>query len=78
MRIKSTVAKTAVAGTLALGVLGTTAAVASADPGEHDQQRPQQGQEHRPQQQPQHQQEHHRDEAPQHGFWFFGTWVPLP
>ncbi|MFC9660214.1 hypothetical protein ACFVJ5_08255 [Nocardia sp. NPDC127606] len=74
MRMKSTVAKTAVAGTLALGVLGATAGVASADPGGHDQQRPEQSQEHRPQQQP----EHHRNDAPQHGFWFFGTWVPLP
>ncbi|MFC8386826.1 hypothetical protein [Nocardia sp. NPDC057272] len=74
MRMKSTLAKTAVAGTLALGVLGATASVASADPGGHDQQRPEQSQEHRPQQQP----EHHRNDAPQHGFWFFGTWVPLP
>ncbi|PKV76827.1 hypothetical protein [Nocardia fluminea] len=73
MRIKSTVAKTAVAGTLTLGLLGATAGLASADPGGHDQQRPEQAQEHRPQQQP----EHHND-APQHGFWFFGTWVPLP
>ncbi|WP_446222297.1 hypothetical protein ACTWPB_21080 [Nocardia sp. IBHARD005] len=73
MRMKSTLAKTAVAGTLALGVLGATASVASADPGRHDQQGPGQSQEHRPQQQPQ----QHRNDAPQHGFWFFGTWVPF-
>ncbi|MFD4458964.1 hypothetical protein [Nocardia sp. NPDC058480] len=74
MRMTTTLAKAAVAGTLALGVVGATAGMASADPGGHDQQRPEQGQDHRPQQQP----EHHKNDGPQHGFWFFGTWVPLP
>lgn len=72
MSIKSTLARTAVAGNLAVGAIGVAAGVASADPGGHDQ-RPGAQQEHRPQQ-PQ----HHDQGAPQHGFWFFGTWVPLP
>lgn len=74
MRMTTTLAKTAVAGTLALGVLGATAGLASADPGGHDQPRPEQSQEHRPQQQT----EQHGNDAPRHGFWLFGTWVPLP
>lgn len=75
MRMKSTLAKTAVAGTLALGVVGAAAGVASADPGGHDQPRPESEQQHRPDQP---RSEHHDRDTPQHGFWFFGTWVPLP
>ncbi|WP_410872683.1 hypothetical protein [Nocardia sp. A7] len=78
MRIKSTLAKTAVAGTLAVGVLGAAAGVASADPGGHDQPRPEAQQEQRQQPRQQQQPEHHDQGSPQHGFWLFGTWVPLP
>ncbi|MFQ6396010.1 hypothetical protein ACLMAJ_21380 [Nocardia sp. KC 131] len=79
MRIKSTLAKTAVAGTLAVAALGAGAGIASAQPGADQQQRPapEQQQQHGPQQQG----AQHNDpgpQQPQHGFWLFGQWIPLP
>ena len=87
MTMKSKLAKGAVAGALAIGVLGAGAGVASADPGPNQQPVPGQDQFNGPGQ--------HDDpgnhnpgpegrdnrQAPQpegHGFWFFGTWIPLP
>ncbi|MET8877391.1 hypothetical protein [Nocardia sp. NPDC004604] len=79
MKIKSKLAKGAIAGGVLVGLLGVGTGAASADPGAdqrpaaeqqqgHDQQRPDQHQEH---QQP--------DQQPAgHGFWLFGQWIPLP
>jgi hypothetical protein len=88
MKIKSKLAKGAIAGGVLVGLLGVGAGVASADPGPdqrpaaeqqqgHDQQRPD---EHRDQQRPdQHQEQQRPDQQPAgHGFWLFGQWIPLP
>ncbi|MFD6160061.1 hypothetical protein ACFWF7_29900 [Nocardia sp. NPDC060256] len=77
MRIKSKLAKTALATGLAIGVLGIGAGVASADPG-HDQQ-PGHGQDQHPG--PGSQPGPQPGPSPQpagHGFWLFGQWIPLP
>lgn len=89
MRIKSKLAKTAVAGGVVLGLLGIGAGVASADPGPDQRPVPQQQQGPGPDRQqpqgPDWQQpqgpDRHQDPTPQpaqHGFWFFGLWIPLP
>jgi len=78
MKIKSKLAKGAIAGGVLVGLLGVGAGVASADPGQ-DQQRPvpQQQQNGHDQRPDQHQDQ--RDQQPAgHGFWLFGQWIPLP
>lgn len=80
MKIKSKLAKGAIAGGVLVGVLGVGAGVASADPGQD--QRPgieQQQQGHDQQRGDQRQDQQRHDQQPQsHGFWFFGQWIPLP
>jgi hypothetical protein len=75
MKIKSKLAKGAIAGGVLVGLLGVGAGVASADPGQD--QRP--GTEQQQQGRDQRQDQQRHDQQPQgHGFWFFGQWIPLP
>ncbi|MFX0581246.1 hypothetical protein [Nocardia nepalensis] len=87
MKIKSKLAKGAIAGGVLVGLFGVGAGVASADPGpdqrpaaEQQQGHDQQRDEHQGQQRPDQHQDQQRP-APQpagHGFWLFGQWIPLP
>ncbi|EHI40212.1 hypothetical protein OPAG_01044 [Rhodococcus opacus PD630] len=84
--MKSVVTKAVATGGIALAALGIGAGVASADPVGHNPAPAQQQQAPQPQQQQQAPQPQQQQHAPQqqapapspHGFWFFGTWVPLP
>ena len=86
--MKSTIAKAALTGGVALAALGIGAGVASADPAHNytpDRQNNwQQDQDHRNDwQQNQRRDNDDHYQQPQHhdwdhGFWFFGRWIPLP
>lgn len=77
--MRKTMVKVATAGAVTLGLVGIGAGVASAEPAhnpgqeqqwQHDQRGDNQNRDH-----------HQEQQAPQpapHGFWFFGTWIPLP
>ncbi|MEU0503378.1 hypothetical protein [Nocardia sp. NPDC005998] len=79
MKIKSKLAKGAIAGGVLVGLLGVGAGVANADPGADQRPTAEQQQGH-DQQRPDQHQEHQRPDQQQagHGFWLFGQWIPLP
>ncbi|GCE41939.1 hypothetical protein Rhow_005598 [Rhodococcus wratislaviensis] len=77
--MKSVVTKAVATGGIALAALGIGAGVASADPVGHNPVPAQQQQAPQPPQQQHAPQQQQQAPAPSpHGFWFFGTWVPLP
>ncbi|MFI6773079.1 hypothetical protein [Nocardia sp. NPDC050412] len=79
MKIKSKLAKGAIAGGVLVGLLGVGAGVASADPGQGQRPGIEQQQQGHDQRSDQRQDQQRHDQQPQsHGFWFFGQWIPLP
>ncbi|WP_155981512.1 hypothetical protein [Nocardia sp. BMG111209] len=93
MKVKSTLARTALAGGVAMAALGMGAGIAVADPNaeqsspnQQQDQQSQQAQQGQSQQQGQAQPGQPSQQAPQlqpqgqpgHGFSLFGTWIPLP
>ncbi|MEV5652553.1 hypothetical protein AB0L57_30250 [Nocardia sp. NPDC052254] len=92
MSVKSRIAKITAASALTVGIVGLGAGIASAQPAQQPApQQQQQQNDQRPQndsnrndQDRNNQDRHDQDRHDQnrqpagHGFWFFGTWIPLP
>ncbi|MEU6560620.1 hypothetical protein [Nocardia nova] len=86
--MKSRIAKVTAASALTVGIVGLGAGIASAQPAQQpaQQQQQQQHNDQQPQNDQNRQDQNRRDQdrhdqAQQpagHGFWFFGTWIPLP